>query len=298
VRPSPAPEPRAAIRGLYSLAARPAARAGRLGALHAEAAALRGRRAALESELRLARLGRASLQRQLARRLRVLYDSGGTGTLEVIFGASSIDDATRQLDDLDRMTALDDEILGELRTARTRAARASAELAAREAALGKALRAAAAEAAGLESARAERTAYLARLASRDAYDARQLGRLEALARTAEVKSERLARPHTLATATATGAPAVPAGAPGTLTVVTTGYCLTGRTATGIPAGWGVAAVDPTVIPLGTRMDVPGYGEAIAADTGGAISGGRIDLWFPSCARAGGWGTRSVRIALH
>jgi 3D (Asp-Asp-Asp) domain-containing protein len=53
-----------------------------------------------------------------------------------------------------------------------------------------------------------------------------------------------------------------------------------------------------VIPLGTHLTIPGYGEAIAADTGSAIVGDRIDLWFPSCAQASGWGSRSVTIALR
>ena len=52
-----------------------------------------------------------------------------------------------------------------------------------------------------------------------------------------------------------------------MTVSATGYCLRGTTATGIPVGWGVVAVDPSVIPLGTRMTIPGYGEGVAADTG-------------------------------
>jgi 3D (Asp-Asp-Asp) domain-containing protein len=91
--------------------------------------------------------------------------------------------------------------------------------------------------------------------------------------------------------------AVPAGAR-TVTVSATGYALTGQTATGLPVGWGVAAVDPSVIPLGTHMTVPGYGEAVAADTGGAIVGGTIDLWFPSVAQANAWGRRTVTVVLH
>lgn len=83
-----------------------------------------------------------------------------------------------------------------------------------------------------------------------------------------------------------------------ITVVATGYDLAGSTATGIPVGYGVAAVDPSVIPLGSHMDVPGYGEAVAADTGGSIVGDRIDLWFPSAALADAWGIRTVTIEVY
>jgi 3D (Asp-Asp-Asp) domain-containing protein/peptidoglycan hydrolase CwlO-like protein len=81
---------------------------------------------------------------------------------------------------------------------------------------------------------------------------------------------------------------------GTLNVYATGYCLTGTTATGLPVGPGIVAVDPTVIPLGTRMSIPGYGDGVAADTGGAIKGNRIDVWFASCKEAGAF-SRNVTI---
>ena len=81
-------------------------------------------------------------------------------------------------------------------------------------------------------------------------------------------------------------------------VTATGYSLTGHTATGVSVGYGIVAVDPSVIPLGTRMSVPGYGEGIAADTGGAIQGNTIDLWFPTLAQANAWGRRTVTITLH
>lgn len=54
----------------------------------------------------------------------------------------------------------------------------------------------------------------------------------------------------------------------------------GRTATGVLVTYGIVAVDPDVIPLGTRMFIPGYGYAVAADTGGAVKGYIIDLGFP------------------
>jgi len=55
----------------------------------------------------------------------------------------------------------------------------------------------------------------------------------------------------------------------------------GRTFSGLLGGYGVVAVDPRFIPIGTRLFVEGYGYAIAADTGGAIKGNRIDLAIDS-----------------
>jgi 3D (Asp-Asp-Asp) domain-containing protein len=60
----------------------------------------------------------------------------------------------------------------------------------------------------------------------------------------------------------------------------------------------VVAVDPSVIPLGTRLTIPGYGAGIAADTGSAVRGSTIDLWFPTLAQALAWGKRTVTITLH
>ena len=84
----------------------------------------------------------------------------------------------------------------------------------------------------------------------------------------------------------------------TLVVSATGYSLPGHTATGLPVGSGIVAVDPTVIPLGTRMTIPGYGEGVAADVGSGVRGATIDLWFPTVAQAYAWGRRTVTITLH
>ena len=69
----------------------------------------------------------------------------------------------------------------------------------------------------------------------------------------------------------------------------------GITAMGIPAAYGVVAVDPGIIPLGSRLYIPGYGMAIAADTGGAIYGYRIDLCMESYAEAMDFGRRVVTV---
>ena len=71
----------------------------------------------------------------------------------------------------------------------------------------------------------------------------------------------------------------------------------GITANGMKAGYGVVAVDPKVIPLGTKLYVEGYGYCIAADTGGAIKGNRIDLCYGthSQALASGFGHVNVKV---
>ncbi len=70
----------------------------------------------------------------------------------------------------------------------------------------------------------------------------------------------------------------------TLNVIATWYTAAsaggrGITATGTPVYKGIVAVDPSVIPLGTKMYIPGYGYGVAADTGGGIRGNIIDLGY-------------------
>ena len=69
----------------------------------------------------------------------------------------------------------------------------------------------------------------------------------------------------------------------------------GITATGIAARHGIVAVDPNVIPLGTRLYIPGYGMALAADTGGAIQGNIIDLCVEDYGEAMQFGRRTVKV---
>jgi 3D (Asp-Asp-Asp) domain-containing protein len=59
----------------------------------------------------------------------------------------------------------------------------------------------------------------------------------------------------------------------------------------------VIAVDPDVIPLGTKVHVEGYGEAIAGDTGGAIEGNKIDVFIPSESEAKQWGRKDVQVKI-
>lgn len=93
----------------------------------------------------------------------------------------------------------------------------------------------------------------------------------------------------------------------TITVTATAYTAqcsgcSGITATGVDLkanpNQKVIAVDPNVIPLGSRVYVEGYGEAIAADTGGAIKGAdRIDVFIPDKQEALNWGVRTVKLTI-
>ncbi len=74
-----------------------------------------------------------------------------------------------------------------------------------------------------------------------------------------------------------------------------GHGATGRTSCGYKAGYGLVAVDPSVIPLGTRLYIEGYGYALAGDVGGAIKGNRIDLGFATVEECVQFGRRDVEV---
>jgi 3D (Asp-Asp-Asp) domain-containing protein len=102
-------------------------------------------------------------------------------------------------------------------------------------------------------------------------------------------------------------PSKPSGSTGSgthLTVQSTGYSyaqpgLGYHTATGIDLRKNpmCIAVDPRVIPLGSMVEVPGYGIAIAGDTGGAIIGNIIDLHFTTVQKCINWGRRTITIKI-
>jgi 3D (Asp-Asp-Asp) domain-containing protein len=107
-------------------------------------------------------------------------------------------------------------------------------------------------------------------------------------------------PTTLAAFEARGIAHMASLARGAMLMLATAYTAgsaggSGMTAIGRRAGFGIVAVDPRVIPLGTRLYIPGYGLAIAGDTGGDIVGNRIDLGFDSLAGAMLFGRRDITV---
>jgi 3D (Asp-Asp-Asp) domain-containing protein len=74
-------------------------------------------------------------------------------------------------------------------------------------------------------------------------------------------------------------------------------CHTGKgiTASGKPSSRETVSVDPKVVPLGTRLVIDKVGPRVAADTGGAIKGRRLDIWEPSAAACTQFGRRQLRV---
>lgn len=83
-----------------------------------------------------------------------------------------------------------------------------------------------------------------------------------------------------------------------MTMEATAYTWTGqRTASGTWPAVGTVAVDPQVIPLGTRLWIEGYGEAVAEDTGGLVKGNIIDIYLPTEDQCWQWGRRQVEVRI-
>jgi 3D (Asp-Asp-Asp) domain-containing protein/peptidoglycan hydrolase CwlO-like protein len=271
----------------------------RLAAFRARAARVRAERQDATEQLRIVRSAFRATQSALADRLRTVYEQGDTDVLELVLGSGSLDDALSAMETLDLAAEQDEALLHRARHASKRLAAAARALAGRERELEQLAAARAAAAASLADARSERLQTIAQLrAARNA----NRGRIAALDSRARQLASVQAPAPVPAPPEMPGAPALPSGAAAagvrSLTVVATAYALPGTTATGRPVGWGVVAVDPSVIPLGTRMTIPGYGEGVAADTGSAVKGAIIDLWFPTTPQALAWGRRTVTITLH
>ncbi len=135
--------------------------------------------------------------------------------------------------------------------------------------------------------------------------AEQKARDEALAKSvAEVKAKaetdknKSSNPSPLPDPPKPTPPTTPSGGR-TLNVEATAYALNGITATGIDLSKNpiCIAVDPSVIPLNSLVEVPEYGIAIAGDTGGAIIGNIIDVHFPTNDQAIAWGRKNIQITV-
>ncbi len=295
-----------ALLDLYALDAHLTAARAQLASLLTQASQLRNDQLLLAEQLGVTKANLSVAQQLLGRNLRLLYEQGQQDPLAVILGATSLDDAVTKLDDLTHVAEQSKQMVDATTAAQTHIAQLRTTIASESTQIDTALRSAQQATNELAATRASRVAFISRLRSEQQLKASQIATLQTIAQQAEVKSQALqapvAAPPVPASDPSGDSSTTPAPAPArsgrTITVSSTGYSLPGHTATGLPVGWGVVAVDPAVIPLGTRMTIPGYGEGVAADTGSAVRGYDIDLWFPTLAQARAWGRRTVTITLH
>ncbi len=254
--------------------------------LRARERAIEAERAAINARLAAARRSLAVAQRRLGLRLRALYEQEETHPLEVVLGASSFRAALTELDSLERAARLDRAWIERSRGLREELSGLSRSLAERATRTRSLRRSAETTARSLEALRHE-------LAQRAVRARVRAGQARTVATAAPTASAPTAAP---AVPPATAPPPAAATERGqTLTVVATAYALPGFTATGSAVGPGTIAVDPAVIPFGTHLSIPGYGIGVAADTGPAIRGARIDVWFETIEQARAWGTRTVEV---
>jgi len=275
-----------ALLSLYALDSQLQAWRARLGSLQTEETDLRARQASLETELAADEASFKTSRRSLVIELRALYEQGNVDPVAVVLGAKSLSTGLNQLADLSRAADQSRQIVAATAAAHRRLVRSQDLLAVEKRRLDRSLAAARQAEQRLTAAAASRAAYVSSLRAQQRLRAEQVRSVESQAQAAQQTSQTLQQPTTSA----------PTGKR-QLTVSATCYDLSGRTATGMPVGPGVVAVDPSVIPLGTKMYVPGYGNGVAADVGGGIKGDTIDLWMtPSECAA--WGRRTVTITIY
>ena len=283
------------------LLARPKARRARIAARSAAQrgtprCAAGGR--ACRHQLAIAKRSTRISQARVAQRLRLLYEQENVEPLEIVFGSKNLDEAITNLDNLNRVTGQGEDVLRELAGARRSIVDAARGLASQNARLALATQAAEATTASLA-----RSAYGAQLVSRLARGAAQVdgtadrkSRCGGAGGAAAQRADRVDRNDTYERDDRPRLRAVRGSR--TLTVSATGYALQGHTASGLPVGWGVVAVDPARDPARHANDHSRIRRSSCRRPGGSIVGATIDLWFPTVAQANAWGRRTVTIVLH
>ena len=307
---------------LFALESKLARAESALAGIQARLVRLERERDSSRRQLRAARRTLAKAEDRLAEQVRALYITEQPDVLAVFLGAGSIEDAIDGVDSIHRAADATSGVLDEAQAARVRVASLLRMQMEKRGELRQLERSAVARTQELASVRGHRLAYISELQAEQVLNERQIAEAVAAAEAAQASaSVQTAVAQTAPSISSIGAqtivdtpqpepqplpqpspqpsPQAPVALTGkTLTVVATAYTQRGTTTTGIPTGYGVVAVDPTVIPLGTRMTIPGYGEAVAADTGAAIKGLRIDVWVPTAAEAAQWQWKTVTITLH
>lgn len=260
----------------------------RLSALTAQSSGLSEQIESVTAEVDAKRERLRSKRRALALRARSIYVNGKTSSIEMLLSSRDFSDFVSSTDLVRKVTTQDAKMIESVRSESERLEGSLGELRRKKSEVDSTKKELSLKKSRLESARVERNAVLSRAGE-------QRGAVERQSTKIETKMRELNPPRT------------PDPGPGTrtgryLTMMATAYSplepgLSESTASGMRAQQGVVAVDPTVIPLGTRLNVEGYGDAIAGDTGSAIKGMRIDLCFDTLEEVEAYGWRVVRVEI-
>ncbi|MDD5448204.1 MAG: 3D domain-containing protein [Actinomycetota bacterium] len=256
----------------------------RIGSLEEESQNIASRIAEIQAEIKKKQQVVSRKKKALLSRLRKIYINGRTSKLELLLISDDISDFLAGAEMIEKVTQDDSRLLAEARRERGKLETLVSTLQQKEKQIEEKKSEMESRKRALEKSRANRESLLA-----GAGGQRQTLQQQAT----EVKSKftelNLPQPP-------------PRESAKVLFMVATGYSpqepgLSDTTATGLKAQRGVVAVDPRVIPLGTRLYVEGYGSAIAADTGSAIKGNRIDLCFDTLEEVRSYGKRKVRVEI-
>ena len=221
----------------------------------------------------------------LALRIRTMYVNGKSTNLDMLLSSSDLSDFLARSEYVDKVTDKDSELIDGVELESQRLEQSLAELKAEKSEIDSMARELQGTQQRLEQSRSSRQELLSKTG-----EARQ----SVVQESEKIKSKivELNPPNTQ-----------PASHTGRfMTMEATGYSpeepgLDDTTATGLKAQHGVVAVDPGVIPLGTRLYIEGYGYAIAGDTGSAIKGNRIDLCFDTLGEVEAYGWRTITVEI-
>jgi len=255
----------------------------RLAELEGRSAGLQERIQQTDEEIVTRRRRLVAKRKALAARARNIYVNGRSNSVVMLLSSDGLDDFLKRSEYLDKVNRRDTELVATIKSEAGKLESSLSRLKESKAEVDRV-------ASDLESRRQ-------RLAESKAEKQKLLASAGAQAPQVQQQSQRVESKMDQINPAPTGRPTGRF-----LVMVATGYSprepgLSDHTATGLKAQRGVVAVDPRVIPLGTRVRVEGYGYAIAADTGSAIKGNRIDLCFDTVEECYAYGRRTVRVEI-
>lgn len=253
------------------------------------------------------------------KRLRAIYISGGANDyLEVILGSRSLSDLISSMDSLSTVMKYDNNLAAQLQEQKDNITKQKEALNYENNKLAALKANNEATLANLSNSIKEQNQLLAQVTAKEndliaqqkAREAAEAAAAQAAEKARELAAQQAANASKQVASNnpnSTSSPIAinrggssPMGFSNALDMEATAYSDDGFTASGDrtsrnPNGYSTIAVDPRVIPLGSRVYVEGYGYAVASDTGSAIQGNIIDLFVPSQAEALSWGRRSVKV---